>query len=149
MLKMEFVANNCSKIRLWIYQFAFCCFFSGAMVSCFKEVFWFLCFVVDFRKVPKHFLSFNTDKAFQKVGQILVWVAWVEILAWVKILSWVAWFKKTAWVNVLLSNHTLKRTRRLTYIIRYNCTTKRIQPSLQLSFVIPNLFRASLIQTYM
>ena len=146
---MEFVANNCSKIRLWIYQFAFCCFFSGAMVSCFKEVFWFLCFVVDFRKVPKHFLSFNTDKAFQKVGQILVWVAWVEILAWVKILSWVAWFKKTAWVNVLLSNHTLKRTRRLTYIIRYNCTTKRIQPSLQLSFVIPNLFRASLIQTYM
>ena len=83
------------------------------------------------------------------VHKILAWVAWVEILAWVKILSWVAWFKKTAWVNVLLSNHTLKRTRRLTYIIRYNCTTKRIQPSLQLSFVIPNLFRASLIQTYM
>ena len=71
MLKMKFVANNCSKIRLWIYEFAFYCFFSGAMVSCLKEVFWFLCFVVDFRKVPKHFLSFNTDKEFQKV---LKWV---------------------------------------------------------------------------
>ena len=71
MLKMKFVANNCSKIRLWIYEFAFYCFFSGAMGSCLKEVFWFLCFVVDFRKVPKHFLSFNTDKEFQKV---LKWV---------------------------------------------------------------------------
>ena len=83
----------------------------------------------------------------------VTWVAWVHKslawVAWVEVLMWMACFKKTAWVNVMLSNHTLKRTRRLTCIIWYNCTTKRIQQSLQLSFVIPNLFRASFIQTCM
>ena len=44
-LKMESVVANCSKIKLVIYQFAFCffVFFSGEMVSCLKEVFWCLC----------------------------------------------------------------------------------------------------------
>ena len=59
------------------------------------------------------------------VGQILTWVAWVEILVWVawvqKILAWVPWVhvlawvawlalvKRAAWVNVLLFNHTLQK----------------------------------------
>ena len=42
LLKIEPVAANCSKIKLVIHQFAFSCFFSGAMVSYLKEVFWFL-----------------------------------------------------------------------------------------------------------
>ena len=62
MLKMEFIVTNCSKIRLLIYHFVvFFLLFFG------KEVFWFLCFVVDFRKVPKHFLSFNTDESISTV----------------------------------------------------------------------------------
>ena len=91
-------------------------FLSGAMVSCLKEVFRFLCFVVDFRKVPTHFLSFNTDETISTVliknGYLLyfnrvcliVWVVSVasvrrlvcgvgQILAWVEILAWVAWVK--------------------------------------------------------
>ena len=68
MLKIQFIAGDCSKIRLLIYQFAFCCcFFSGAIVTCLKEVSWILCFVVDFRKVPKHFLRFNTDESISTV----------------------------------------------------------------------------------
>ena len=70
MLKMEFIATNCSKIRLLIYKFCFLLllfFCSGPMVICLKEVFWFLCFVVDFRKVPKYFLSFNTDESISTV----------------------------------------------------------------------------------
>ena len=43
LFKIECAAANCSKIKLVIYQFAFSCFFSGAMASCLKEVFWFLC----------------------------------------------------------------------------------------------------------
>ena len=43
LFKMESGAANCSKIKLVIYQLAFCCFFLGVMVSCLKEVFWFLC----------------------------------------------------------------------------------------------------------
>ena len=43
-IKMDSIAANGPKIKLVIYQSAFCCcFFSGAMVSCLKEVFWFLC----------------------------------------------------------------------------------------------------------
>ena len=48
------------KFDCWFISLLFVVvFFSGVMVSCLKEVFWFLCFIVDFRKVPKHFLSFN------------------------------------------------------------------------------------------
>ena len=81
-------AVHCSKIRLFIYQF------SGTIVSWLKEVFWFLSFVVDFRKVPKHFLRFNTDESistmliknesllyFSRVCQI-AWVAWVAGFRW-------------------------------------------------------------------
>ena len=39
LFKIESAAANCSKIKLVIYQVAFCCFFSGALVSCLKEVF--------------------------------------------------------------------------------------------------------------
>ena len=62
MLKMEFIVTNCSKIRLLIYHFVvFFLLFFG------KEVFWFLCFVADFRKVPKHFfLVLILMKAFQQ-----------------------------------------------------------------------------------
>ena len=45
LFKIECTAAKFSKIKLVIYQFAFCCFFSGAMVTCLKEVFWFLCLV--------------------------------------------------------------------------------------------------------
>ena len=45
LFKIECIAAKFSKIKLVIYQFAFCCFFSGAMVTCLKEVFWFLCLV--------------------------------------------------------------------------------------------------------
>ena len=43
LFKIQCATANCSKIKLVIYEFAFCCFFSGAMVSCLREVFWFLC----------------------------------------------------------------------------------------------------------
>ena len=55
LLKIESVAANCPEIRLLLfYQFTFCCLFFRAMVSCLKQVFLFLFFVVDYRKVPKH-----------------------------------------------------------------------------------------------
>ena len=53
---------NCSEIKLVIYQFAFCCFFSGAMVGCLISL-----FVVIFRKVLKHFLNLNTDESVSTV----------------------------------------------------------------------------------
>ena len=40
LLKIESAPTICSKIKLVIYHFAFCCFFSGAVVVCLKEVFW-------------------------------------------------------------------------------------------------------------
>ena len=43
LFKTESTVANCSKIKLVIYQFSFCCFFSGAIASCLTEVFWFLC----------------------------------------------------------------------------------------------------------
>ena len=43
LLKMESVAANCSKIKLSDLLVCFFFFFSGAMLSCLKEVFWFLC----------------------------------------------------------------------------------------------------------
>ena len=45
LFKIECAAAKFSKNKLVIYQFAFCYFFYGAMVTCLKEVFWFLCLV--------------------------------------------------------------------------------------------------------
>ena len=64
MLKMEFIMTNWSKIRLLIYQFAFCCFFVGQL---FKRSNLVSLFVLDYRKVPKHFLSFNVDESISTV----------------------------------------------------------------------------------
>ena len=56
------------KFVCWFISLLFVVvFLSGVMVSCLKEIFWFLCFIVDFRKVPKHFLSFNTDESISAV----------------------------------------------------------------------------------
>ena len=51
---------NCSKIKLVIYQFAFSClFFLGQWL--FNRSILVSLFVVDFRKVLKHFLNLQTD----------------------------------------------------------------------------------------
>ena len=55
-------STNCSQIKLVIYQFAFCCFFFWSNGWLFKRSILISLFVVNFRKVLKHFLNLNTGE---------------------------------------------------------------------------------------
>ena len=68
-------STDCSKIKLAIYQFAFCCFIYWGNGWLFKRSILTSLFVVNFRKVLKHFLNLNSDEsvstALIKNGSIL------------------------------------------------------------------------------
>ena len=63
LFKIESAATNCSKIKLVIYQFAFCCFFFWGTGQLFKRSILISLFVVDFRRV----LYLNTDESVSTV----------------------------------------------------------------------------------
>ena len=56
-------STNCSKIKLVIYQSTFCWFFFWGNGWLFKRSILISLFVIDFKKVLKHFLNLNTDKS--------------------------------------------------------------------------------------
>ena len=60
-------STNCSQIKLVIYQFAFCCFFFWSNGWLFKRSILISLFVVNFRKVLKHFLNLNTAECISTV----------------------------------------------------------------------------------
>ena len=62
-------STNCSKIKLVIYQSTFCWFFFWGNGWLFKRSILISLFVVNFRKVLKHFLNLNTD---ERVSTLLI-----------------------------------------------------------------------------
>ena len=69
LFKIECAAAKFSKIKLVVYQFAFCCFFFWGNGYLFKRSILVSLFGVDFRRTLKHFLNFNTD---QSVSTVLI-----------------------------------------------------------------------------
>ena len=59
--------TNFSKIKLVIYQFAFCCFLFWGNGWLFKRSILISLFVVNVRKVLRHFLNLNTDESVSTV----------------------------------------------------------------------------------